>query len=343
MTSVVLPLLLLLCLHAVAEDFGEKNCTVTARVKRNSVHRTHIAESLRIRCPVVHCGKKPNVTWCKILNGNDCKPVTETGHIRSGVENGEHENGQKTYFLEFVKIAMNDTGLYRCEASGELKFISHSINVTVIAADDSRNSQSNETQTTTPSNYAEEDRSTSLHWLVYIYIAAGILVLVIIVTVTVYILRSKKLPTAAKRTQDPAQRNLQSSAPLIKEDPPLPSVPASQIPSLSDRSRSIRSPHRQRPPSVRSSDVSAPGPAPNHRSSRIQRPPATEAPPPRRSGTATLVATDGAGIYDNERDEAETPIVYAALNHQVAHKGQRRAHTYIPMDDLTEYAAIRVS
>ncbi|KAG5833534.1 hypothetical protein ANANG_G00276920 [Anguilla anguilla] len=228
-----------------------------------------------------------------------------------------------------------------------VEHFSHSINVTVIAAKDTGNSQTNETRTT-PQNDHEQNAPPPLDWLLYIYILAGVVVLVVIVVVTSCMLKSKgsKRPTAAIQTQGQVQRNLQSSAPLKKNEPPQPSLQASPYPSLPERPRSIRSPRAQRPPSVRSSGAPAPTPAPapvpTKRSSRTKRSPAREAPPPSSSsGAARPAAVGSSGVYDNDREEGENTVVYAALNHQVGRKVP--SHTYIPMEELTEYAAIRVS
>ncbi|KAJ8350539.1 hypothetical protein SKAU_G00256690 [Synaphobranchus kaupii] len=209
-----------------------------------------------------------------------------------------------------------------------------------IAAKDTRHSRSNETITTLPPNGPNEDRSAPLGWL-YISITAGVLVLTVIAVVTFCKLRSK-----GKRTQDRLQRDLQFSAPLKKEEPPQTSLPASPRPRLPDCPRSVRSPHAPRPPSVRSSCVYDNAPAPAGRSSRTKRAPAREAPPPPPSGnrgSARPVPAGRDGVYDNEREEAENLIVYAALDHQVVRKAPSLGNTYVPMEELTEYAAIRVS
>ncbi|XP_061082901.1 uncharacterized protein LOC133116905 [Conger conger] len=237
---------------------------------------------------------------------------------------------------------MNDSGEYRCEMLGNTSSKSHTITVIVKAAKDTGHSQTNETRTTTP-NGPGKDKENSLDWLLYIYISAGALVLMVIVVVTTCILKSRgsERPRAARRKQDQVQRDLQSAVPLNENGRPHPSLPACPPPSLPDRPRSIRSPHSQRPPSLGATPAPAPVPVPGRRKSRTKRTPATAAPPSGGAGMPT--AAGGGGVYDNDREEAESPIVYAALNHQVARKGPSQDHTYVPMQDLTEYAAIRLS
>ncbi|XP_035250454.1 B- and T-lymphocyte attenuator-like isoform X2 [Anguilla anguilla] len=342
MASVALLLLMLFCLHAQGKG---DNCSVAVRVKRNTVRTASIMDTLTINCTVQHCGMKRSVRWCKLGNGFVCTIVTKTEHIDTHWRKSDDE--KDIYFLKFINISINDAGLYRCEMSGNTSLVSHSINVTVIAAKDTGNSQTNETRTT-PQNGHEQNGPPPLDWLLYIYILAGVVVLVVIVVVTSCMLKSKgsKRPTAAIQTQGQVQRNLQSSAPLKKNEPPQPSLQASPYPSLPERPRSIRSPRAQRPPSVRSSGAPAPTPAPapvpTKRSSRTKRSPAREAPPPSSSsGAARPAAVGSSGVYDNDREEGENTVVYAALNHQVGRKVP--SHTYIPMEELTEYAAIRVS
>ncbi|XP_064166756.1 uncharacterized protein LOC135240767 isoform X2 [Anguilla rostrata] len=327
MASVALLLLMLFCLHAQGEENG---CSIGFRVKRHTVTAS-IMDPLTINCTVERCGMKPNVTWCKLGNDSHCISVTETAHLKTHW--GESKDEEHFYFLKFVNISINDAGFYRCKIFGDISSVSHSINVTVIA---------------TPQNGHEQNGPPPPDWILYIYILAGVVVLVVIVVVTSCMLKSKgsKRPTAAIQTQGQVQRNLQSSAPLKKNEPPQPSLQASPYPSLPERPRSIRSPRAQRPPSVRSSGAPAPTPAPapvpTKRSSRTKRSPAREAPPPSSSsGAARPAAVGSSGVYDNDREEGENTVVYAALNHQVGRKVP--SHTYIPMEELTEYAAIRVS
>ncbi|KAJ8255933.1 hypothetical protein COCON_G00197970 [Conger conger] len=334
MTSMALLLLLLLpCLYR--EALGNK-CLPEFRGKKHTVTVSSM-DSLKISCAFIHCERKLHFKWCK-LNESNCMYINKTEYIE------KNNDGSGIFYLNFVNISMIDSGDYRCEMSGNLSFKSHPITVIVNAAKDTGNSQTNETRTTTP-NGPGKDRENSLDWLLYIYISAGALVLMVIVVVTTCILKSRgsERPRAARRKQDQVQRDLQSAVPLNENGRPHPSLPACPPPSLPDRPRSIRSPHSQRPPSLGATPAPAPAPVPvpGRRKSRTKRTPATAAPPSGGAGMPT--AAGGGGVYDNDREEAESPIVYAALNHQVARKGPSQDHTYVPMQDLTEYAAIRLS
>ncbi|KAG9339514.1 hypothetical protein JZ751_023656 [Albula glossodonta] len=185
-------------------------------------------------------------------------------------------------------------------------------------------------------------------WPLYVYATVGILGLIVTGVMIFCVLRRKgmkrspgsKQSPAGQQTQNHTRAGRQASVPLNKDEVPLTSHQASQPPDLPDRPRSVRLPQTQ-PSSPQYECVYdnaparapalSPAPAPARRSTRTKRTPAKKAPPP--SG----------GIYDNEREEPDTSIVYAALNHQVARKGPAPAQAHIPMEEFTEYAAIRVS
>ncbi|XP_037381454.1 B- and T-lymphocyte attenuator isoform X1 [Talpa occidentalis] len=89
---------------------GEKSC-LEIRVKRNSIYTAQAGQSVDLECPVKYCGKRPNMTWCK-LNAT-CLSIEDKlqGHMSwmSWMD-------ISVFVLHFNQVRVDDTGSYRCSA-----------------------------------------------------------------------------------------------------------------------------------------------------------------------------------------------------------------------------------
>ncbi|KAK1802952.1 hypothetical protein P4O66_021485, partial [Electrophorus voltai] len=107
-------------------------CIPVLTVPRNTVWRAAPMSTLKINCTVSipsHCWENLALSWCKVDEGNDCKPLNHSSHITTEWRKitGEY----KTSFLVFRNLSKADSGLYRCKVDGRVSTISHIINVTV--------------------------------------------------------------------------------------------------------------------------------------------------------------------------------------------------------------------
>jgi len=99
------------------------------RVPRNTLFRARVMTKLKINCTVTQpegCHRSPQVSWCKIY-GNDCKALNHSNYTETEWKNVTEHEGMA--FLTFLKLSMEDTGLYRCKEGDNS--VSHAINVTV--------------------------------------------------------------------------------------------------------------------------------------------------------------------------------------------------------------------
>ncbi|KAG7467454.1 hypothetical protein MATL_G00153970 [Megalops atlanticus] len=114
---------------------GQKNeCFMEVRVRRNTVWKAVTMETLRINCSVKHCGTTPAVTWCKMDNLSNCRPVEEKERIKIQWEDTEREDNAGFSFLHFTNTSLDDTGFYGCEITGKIgnmSSVSHKIKVSI--------------------------------------------------------------------------------------------------------------------------------------------------------------------------------------------------------------------
>jgi len=99
------------------------------RVPRNTVFRARVMTKLKINCTVTQyggCHRSPQVSWCKIY-GSNCKALNHSNYIETEWKNVTEHEGMA--FLTFLKLSLEDEGLYRCKEGDNS--ISHAINVTV--------------------------------------------------------------------------------------------------------------------------------------------------------------------------------------------------------------------
>ncbi|XP_022596786.1 uncharacterized protein LOC111218658 isoform X3 [Seriola dumerili] len=87
-------------------------------------------QSATVSCPVKHCGKSLNITWCKLLDTNRCERINKTENIEIR-QDDDHVKNELISYLTFKWITVYDDGLYRCEFRGKYHEISHIINISV--------------------------------------------------------------------------------------------------------------------------------------------------------------------------------------------------------------------
>ncbi|XP_034417226.1 B- and T-lymphocyte attenuator isoform X4 [Cyclopterus lumpus] len=106
-------------------------CEVDVMVWRGTTWKTVPQQPLTVRCPVKHCGESLNVTWCKQLDENNCKPISYTENVEIR-QTDERTQDELISYLTFTRISIGDNGLYKCTLKGhKYQLISHIINISV--------------------------------------------------------------------------------------------------------------------------------------------------------------------------------------------------------------------
>ncbi|KAF3694756.1 B- and T-lymphocyte attenuator B- and T-lymphocyte-associated protein Precursor [Channa argus] len=160
------------------EDFSP-SCEVGLLVRRGTTLKTVPHQPVTVECPVQHCGKSLNVTWCKLLRNDHCELIIKTANVemRQKYDSGKHE---LVSYLTFNNISSHDDGLYRCDIKG-YQIVGHVINISV--------SDLNLTVETFDNN--EEVTVSSVgnkhSWLPYVGICVGTASLVILLSGLTYI------------------------------------------------------------------------------------------------------------------------------------------------------------
>ena len=74
--------------------------------------------TLTLSCPVIYCEEPPVVTWCKLMDVENCTSLSENPNVRiwQQMPNNTEEN-LTTSYMHIRKITKNDSGLYRCSGS----------------------------------------------------------------------------------------------------------------------------------------------------------------------------------------------------------------------------------
>ncbi|KAJ8396405.1 hypothetical protein AAFF_G00019820 [Aldrovandia affinis] len=216
-------LLLVICFRGDTQGHAIK-CSPAVRVHRNTEFTAVAKASLKIICPVQHCGLTLNVTWCKVDMDN-CIPVNKTDGITDGWE--KNEGQLDSWFLLFGNVNLDDAGHYRCGLSGSVTSVSHSINV-IIAATNYGNINNN--SNTTDRSLQEEDDDQGLIWLPYIFICAGTMSVIVMAMAISFLFIYGCKRSERSRKADPT--NLQYEAPKIYNASPRPDLPASRLPHI---------------------------------------------------------------------------------------------------------------
>ncbi|XP_028249039.1 B- and T-lymphocyte attenuator-like [Parambassis ranga] len=170
------------CFMCVCADGRHKDvstCEIELLVRRQTVFRAALGQHVIVKCPVKHCGQSPNVTWCKLLNTNNCERIHESNNTEIIQK---HVKDKLISHLTFKQISINDDGLYRCQVHGGA--VSHAINISVSVTDD-------EPENIIPSYYDDETAQLqgppcNRPWLPYLYICVSVVLTVIALTVIAF-------------------------------------------------------------------------------------------------------------------------------------------------------------
>ncbi|KAG7502754.1 B-and T-lymphocyte attenuator-like [Solea senegalensis] len=151
-------------------------CEVMAKVHRGTTVIKIPQQSVTVSCPVVHCGKSLNVTWCKLSNTGRCQQIGNTENVE--IRQDSHLMDKLISYLTFKQISVYDDGLYRCELRGHgQSHISHLINISV--SDMHQGVESDGSIAATSLSQAVDE---SASWHPYFYICGGIALLVFTLT-----------------------------------------------------------------------------------------------------------------------------------------------------------------
>ncbi|XP_062257911.1 B- and T-lymphocyte attenuator [Platichthys flesus] len=149
------------------------SCRVGLMVRSGTALTRAPHQPVTISCPVKHCGKSVNVSWCKILNKNICERIRNTQSLEIRQRHGKVKN-ELVSSLTFKWISAQDGGLYRCDLKGNgLREISHTINISVSDKHTESESTHNVVVVSRPAPGDEAEA-----WLPYFYICAGIALVV---------------------------------------------------------------------------------------------------------------------------------------------------------------------
>nr|XP_043875172.1 B- and T-lymphocyte attenuator isoform X2 [Solea senegalensis] len=147
-----------------------------AKVHRGTTVIKIPQQSVTVSCPVVHCGKSLNVTWCKLSNTGRCQQIGNTENVE--IRQDSHLMDKLISYLTFKQISVYDDGLYRCELRGHgQSHISHLINISV--SDMHQGVESDGSIAATSLSQAVDE---SASWHPYFYICGGIALLVFTLT-----------------------------------------------------------------------------------------------------------------------------------------------------------------
>ncbi|MED6255591.1 hypothetical protein ATANTOWER_011743 [Ataeniobius toweri] len=97
-------------------------------VKRGTTTRISPGQSLTVECPVEHCGKLFNVTWCKFSHTSNCEIIPNMENIK--IRQKQDQNKLISY-LSFTQVSIKDDGLYRCDLGFNHNSVGHAINISV--------------------------------------------------------------------------------------------------------------------------------------------------------------------------------------------------------------------
>ncbi|XP_022054800.2 B- and T-lymphocyte attenuator [Acanthochromis polyacanthus] len=161
------------CSHGRVSDLAA-SCEVMALVRRHTTWKAAPQQSLTVRCPVKHCGRTINITWCKDVQSNRCEQLNETENVELS-QNHNQANDELESYLSFKQISIYDDGLYRCKLNGDkLGIFSHFINISV--SDKYQGVEMSKFEgAKLPSADGEDDYS----WLPYFCITVSILLLIV--------------------------------------------------------------------------------------------------------------------------------------------------------------------
>lgn len=97
-------------------------------IRRGTTMKNAPWKPVTVSCPVKHCGKSLNVTWCKLLDARNCERINETENVEV---TQQYSHDELISSLTFKNISLDDGGLYRCELRGDKHEYSHTANISV--------------------------------------------------------------------------------------------------------------------------------------------------------------------------------------------------------------------
>ncbi|XP_040004762.1 B- and T-lymphocyte attenuator [Xiphias gladius] len=176
--------LMIFCLFVPVYGRGEdlfRSCEVRLTVHRGTTWKSASQQPVTVRCPVKHCGKSLNVSWCKLLDTNSCERINNTENVEI-TQTDNYVEDELISYLTFKRISIYDDGLYRWDLKGyEYELISHIINISVSDLHQGVETNDNTDNIEVTSMNAAGDEVVS--WLPFLYICGGIALLVVTITV----------------------------------------------------------------------------------------------------------------------------------------------------------------
>ncbi|XP_031438554.1 B- and T-lymphocyte attenuator-like [Clupea harengus] len=123
--------LLLWCIICPDGNAEDNTCFSEVRVKRNTVWKVLEMSTLKLSCPVKYCDKQPVITWCKLVDVENCTPLAENPNVKIWQHVPVNTEGNLTIsYMVIQKITKYDSGLYRCGAFDSTAGHSITVNVT---------------------------------------------------------------------------------------------------------------------------------------------------------------------------------------------------------------------
>ncbi|KAL2081052.1 hypothetical protein ACEWY4_022905 [Coilia grayii] len=291
---------------------------------------------LKINCTVKYCEEQPNVTWCKFVDGADCKAVGKDSNVKIWQEPVHNEINLIMSYMEIKQTTKGYSGEYSCRVSHSV--VGHTINVTVI---------SNAFSTLTSVTFSDELSTTdSKHlnhsgWLPYVIICVAIVTLVVLVMlISFLILHGCKRSSRSYHTEPKGSSQAQKTEHTVQDSCPTrrPSARMTPSPSVPKRDRSLRH-HPTQSPALRHQPAHATSLNGTSLQGLLTLPRAPSSPHPDSDPRSAMTH----GSPGNSRDRRPSQVLYATLDH-LAPKDASRTHPKIhPEEEFSEYASIRVS
>ncbi|XP_066517702.1 uncharacterized protein [Hoplias malabaricus] len=322
-SSITILLWLSLATNGNTQDI-ELDCIPSIKVSRNTVWKSPELKTLMINCTVIvtpHCWRNLSFSWCKISDGNNCRPLIYSNHTSTKWRNINEE--ERILFLIFWSLSVEDAGLYRCEILKPVYATGHAINVTVTASDEVFDFESNENKTINSSSARNTSNDLEMEWMwPYVYICSGIVGLVLVVlTVALLIIHCQGAKRSTKKKI--AENQAQCTQSNASENPHF----KAWVPDASPCGNTNSLPLQIHPPSP-GIYGNTPVRGSSQRDGPSRRHPANHRPQPGQRHERVPV------------NEEENLLVYASLNHKATSQGPvRSCHP----DETSEYAAIRVT
>ncbi|XP_028325568.1 B- and T-lymphocyte attenuator isoform X5 [Gouania willdenowi] len=132
----ILVALLLTC-NTEATDSEDSSCSQRITVRRHTVYKATVGQTLKINCTVFFCDDTPpTVSWEK---NSFLIPVNKTSHINTEWSLINKQEGVS--LLSFKKIHLSDSGRYNCQMKGS---VSHGITLNVYGRSKKENKTENQ-------------------------------------------------------------------------------------------------------------------------------------------------------------------------------------------------------